>query len=161
MTERADPVVVAARVFLERFGEDAGKRLESILPRIGLELYSRDAQSYEGCLLRIKGVPRGYVVVSQTIRETGRRRFTLAHELGHYLLPDQQDLSSPCRKAHIESWDDTLAKPERDANRFAAEILMPRSVVQPYLREMPKFAHIEQIAQTCDTSLTASAYRFA
>src|SRR6266516_3785682 len=157
MMERADPVVVAARVFLERFGEDAGKRLESILPRIGLELHTRDAHTYEGCLLRIKGIPRGYVVLSQGIREIGRRRFTLAHELGHYLLPDQQDLSTPCTKSHIESWDDALAKPEKDANRFAAEVFMPRSVVQPYLREMPKFAHIEIIAQTCNTSLTASA----
>ncbi|MBI4471257.1 MAG: hypothetical protein HY646_01220, partial [Acidobacteria bacterium] len=32
-------VVIAARVFLERFGEDAGKQLESILPRIGLQLF--------------------------------------------------------------------------------------------------------------------------
>jgi len=161
MTERADHVVVAGRVFLQRFGDDAGKRLESILPQIGLELQIRNARSYEGCLLRIKGVPRGYLVVSSSIKEPGRRRFTLAHELGHYLLPDQQDLSSPCTRSHIESWDEALAKPEIDANRFAAEVLMPRSIVHLHLRKIPKFAHIEEIAQTCETSLTASAYRLA
>ena len=59
----------------------------------------------------------------------------------------------------IESWDEALAKPERDANQFAAEILMPRSVVQSFLRESPRFGYVEQIAQVCDTSLTASAYR--
>jgi hypothetical protein len=161
MAGRSDPVVVAAGVFLERFGDDAGKRLESILPHIGLDLKTRDAKSYEGCLLRIKGIPRGRIVLSEQIREAGRRRFTLAHEVGHYLLPNQQDLSAPCTKVSIESWDDALAKPETDANRFAAEVLMPRSIVQAYLREMPKFKHIEEIAKSCDTSLTASAYRLA
>jgi hypothetical protein len=161
MTEKADPVIVAGRAFLQRFGDDAGKKLDSILPAIGLELQTRNAHSYEGCLLRVKGVPRGYVVLSNSIKESGRRRFTLAHELGHYLLPDQQDLSSPCTKSKIESWDDALSKPETDANRFAAEILMPRTVVQPFLREIPRFEHIEQIARTCETSLTASAYRLA
>jgi hypothetical protein len=107
----------------------------------------------------MKGVPCGYVVLSRSVREVTRQRFTLAHEIGHYLLPDQQDLSQPCGKPQIESWDETLAKPERDANQFAAEILMPRSVILPYLIESPRFSHVEQIAQSCETSLTASAYR--
>jgi len=161
MKEKSDPVVVAARAFLKRFGEDCGKRLQEILPDIGLRLHYRDATSYEGALLRMKGVPRGYIVLSRRVRENTRRRFTMAHEIGHYLLPDQQDLSQPCGKAQIESWDDTLAKPERDANQFAAEILMPRSVMLPHLSESPRFSQVEQIARACETSLTASAYRLA
>jgi Zn-dependent peptidase ImmA (M78 family) len=161
MKEKADPVIVAGRAFLKRFGEDCGKRLQEILPEIGLRVHYRNARSYEGALLRMKGTPRGYIVLSRSVREATRQRFTLAHEIGHYLLPDQQDLSQPCGKAQIESWDETLAKPERDANRFAAEILVPRSVMLPYLRESPRFSHVEQIARACQTSLTASAFRFA
>ena len=159
MKEQPDPVAITARSFLKRFGEDCGKSLEKILPEIGLRLHYRNAASYEGALLRMQGVPRGYVVLSQTIRETTRRRFTLAHEIGHYLLPDQQEISEPCGRVQIESWDETLAKPERDANRFAAEILMPRSIMLPYVRESPRFFHVQQISQACETSLTASAYR--
>jgi Zn-dependent peptidase ImmA (M78 family) len=79
----------------------------------------------------MKGIPRGYIVLSESVRQKTRQRFTLAHEIGHYLLPDQQDLSQPCGKAQIESWDEGLGKAERDANQFAAEILMPRSVILP------------------------------
>jgi Zn-dependent peptidase ImmA (M78 family) len=161
MKEKSDPVVVAGQAFLKRFGEDCGKRLQEILPDIGLRLHYRNANNYEGALLRMKGVPRGYIVLSRSVLENTRQRFTLAHEIGHYLLPDQQDLSQPCGKAQIESWDETLTKPERDANQFAAEILMPRSVMLPYLRESPRFSHVEQIARACETSLTASAYRLA
>ena len=160
MTEKADPVLVASRAFLKRFGEDCGKRLPQILPEIGLTLYYRRAKTYEGALLRMKGIPRGYVVLSTEVPEVRRRHFTLGHEVGHYLLPDQQELCQPCGKKQIESWDEELAKPERDANQFAAEVLMPRSIVQPFLREPPQLSHIEQIAAACETSLTASAYRY-
>src|SRR5437868_2635691 len=126
MTEKADPVLAASRALLKRFGENCGKRLPEILPEIGLQLHYRNGTSYEGALLRIKGIPRGYIVLSTEVQELRRRPFTLGHEIGHYLLPDQQDLCQPCGKTQIESWDEGLAKPETDANQFAAEILMPR-----------------------------------
>lgn len=160
MTERADPVLAISRAFLKRFGEDCGRRLPEILPEIGLRLHYRRAKTYEGTLLRMKGIPRGYVVLSTEVREVRRQHFTLGHEIGHYLLPDQQELCQPCGKHQIESWDEELAKPERDANQFAAEVLMPRSIVQPFLRESPCLDHVEQISDACGTSLTASAYRY-
>ena len=159
MTGKPDPVVVLAHAFVKRFGSDCGWNLESILPDLGLKVYYRDAETYEGALLRIKGVPLGYVVLSQRIRESSRRRFTLAHELGHYLLPTQQTLSQPCTKGVVESWDETLSASETEANRFAAEILMPREKL--LFQQSPTFAHVETIAATCGTSLTASAYRLA
>lgn len=161
MTERPDPVVVTALAFLKRFGSDSGRNLEQVLPEIGLTLHFREARSYEGALLRIKGVPLGYVVLNRSIREESRRRFTLAHELGHYLLPTQQELSQPCSKGAVESWDEAVPDSEQEANQFAAEILMPRVALQPFLRESPTFAHIEAIASSRGTSLTASAYRLA
>src|SRR5260370_27250094 len=161
MKEKPDPVVATAQAFLKRFGPDCGKSLESVLPALGLKLHFLGAQSYEGALLRIKGVPLGYIVLSERIRSESRRRFTLAHELGHYLLPTQQDLSQPCTKDSVESWDDALSAPEAEANRFAAEILMPKVKVLPFLRSSPIFAHVAAIAALCGTALTASAYRLA
>ena len=95
-------------------------------------------------LLRFKGIPRGYIVLSTHVRENSRRRFTLAHEVGHYVLPDQQELCQPCTKMQIESWEDDLSKPEIAANRFSAEILMPRSLVR--LEDMPTFESIKGIS---------------
>lgn len=48
-----------------------------------------------------------------------RRRFTLAHELGHVTLHGEDILTED---------------PESDANRFAAEFLMPAEVIRPQLR---------------------------
>lgn len=50
-----------------------------------------------------------------------RRRFTMAHELGHLVL-------------HQESYDDNHG--ERQANEFAAEFLMPADQIGPQLRRL-------------------------
>jgi hypothetical protein len=99
------------------------------------------------------------VVINARIREESRQRFTLAHEVGHFLLPWQQEISSPCTKEKIETWDEELYRPELDANRFAAEILMPRELVSTHLRAEPTMESVESIAGACGTSLTASAFR--
>lgn len=158
MSETVDPILMVAASFLDRFGQDAGRRLPEVAGEIGLDVVYRQAQSYEGALLRIKGVPRGCVVVNSSIREESRQRFTLAHEIGHFVLPDQQDLSAPCAKESIENWDDELNRAELDANRFAAEILMPRSIIADYLRAEPSFESLRSIASRCGTSLTASGF---
>jgi hypothetical protein len=98
-------------------------------------------------------------VINSEIKEESRKRFTIAHECGHFLLPDQQDLSSPCTKEKIENWNERLYRPELDANRFAAEILMPRELVREYLQIEPSMDSVKSIAAVCGTSLTASAFR--
>lgn len=99
------------------------------------------------------------MVINSGIREESRKRFTIAHECGHFLLPGQQDLVSPCTKEAIESWNEQLHRPELDANRFAAEILMPRDSINSYLRAEPTIDSIRSIAEFCVTSLTASGFR--
>jgi Zn-dependent peptidase ImmA (M78 family) len=159
MSEKPDPVLVVSQSLLSRFGQDCGKRLPEVVTQIGLELIFREAESYEGALLRIKDVPRGFIVINSQIKEESRKLFTIAHECGHFLLPAQQDLTTPCSKDKIENWNEELYRPELDANRFAAEILMPRDFVSPYLRLEPTVESIQSIAAVCGTSLTASGFR--
>jgi Zn-dependent peptidase ImmA (M78 family) len=159
MSEKPDPVLVVSQSFLNRFGNDCGQRLPEVVTQIGLDLIFREAESYEGALLRIKDVPRGFIVVNSKIKEESRKRFTIAHECGHFLLPGQQDLSTPCSKEKIENWNEQLYRPELDANRFAAEILMPRDSVSAYLRLEPTMDSVQSIAALCGTSLTASGFR--
>lgn len=160
MSETPDPILVVSDSFLDRFGLDAGKHLTDVARRIGLDVVYRPALSYEGALLRIKGVPRGCVVISSEISDESRQRFTLAHEIGHFVLPNQQDLSAPCARENIENWDEDLRRPELEANRFAAEILMPRPLLRKYLQTEPSFESLRLISGLCGTSLTASGFQF-
>ncbi len=83
--------------FLRRFGIDCGQDLEVTAAKLGLSIREIDANSFDGALLRIRGTPRGFIVLNKRlVAEPGRRRFTIAHEIGHYVHPDQQEAISPC-----------------------------------------------------------------
>lgn len=58
-----------------------------------------------------------------------RRRFTAAHELGHAVL-HKEKMGRFIADATISEADDATTEMEREANRFAAELLMPEEVVR-------------------------------
>ena len=160
MNKVVDSVSAVALGFIARFGEDCGLKLQQIAKEIGLSVEEVDADTFEGALLRISGLPRGTVVLNRKIREHGRRLFTFAHEIGHYLLPDQQDRSGPCSRNDIAQWSSQIPLPELQANRFAAEILMPDVKIAGALKAEPQFDLVSDIAEKCQTTLTAAMYRY-
>lgn len=63
----------------------------------------------------------------------GRTRFSIAHELGHFHIPSHRKRPSrPCREDDMDARADTDPgrNYEWEANDFAAELLMPRSLFE-------------------------------
>jgi Zn-dependent peptidase ImmA (M78 family) len=60
-----------------------------------------------------------------------RQNFTKAHELGHYILHKYLFLKEPNKQVLLreENIDDTNSKEEKEANCFAAEILIPEHIL--------------------------------
>jgi Zn-dependent peptidase ImmA (M78 family) len=160
MNRVVDTVSAVALGFIARFGEDCGSRLAEIAKEIGLSVEEVDADKFDGALLRISGLPRGTVVLNKNVREHGRKLFTLAHEIGHYLLPDQQEQAGPCGRNDIGQWSTRMPVPELQANRFAAEILMPEAKIGDTVKHEPDYDLVEGIAEKCGTTLTAAMYRY-
>jgi hypothetical protein len=78
---------------------------------------------------------RVYVDAVEAERSTGRRRFTVAHELGHWHLHRGRGSSHYCRPEDIGgSQNDLYALKhiESEANRFAAALLMPEAAVREH-----------------------------
>lgn len=84
---------------------------------------------YEGA---IKGVPRD--------------RFTLCHELGHYLL------HQPERVSYARGDIPTYQNPEWQANTFAAELMAPRHLI--------KNMTVEEIMEKCGMSRRAATIQY-
>lgn len=61
-----------------------------------------------------------------------RRRFTIAHELGHWQLHRHGGEGVYCRASSvdIEESDEPLSEPEEEANAFAAGVLMPAALIR-------------------------------
>jgi len=64
-----------------------------------------------------------------------RRRFTAAHELGHAVL-HRDSMGATLQDATIEEADGVLGPMEVEANRFAAELLMPEVVLRARADEL-------------------------
>ena len=65
------------------------------------------------------------IVFNQAISSPGRIRFTLAHELGHYLLHRQLQEAFNCNEADMLHWDAEGRRIETEADLFASYLLMP------------------------------------
>lgn len=128
--------------------------------QLGLDVQHCDSSGFEGALVCSKANRIGKILVKNSIREPGRTKFTIAHEIAHYVLPHHGQTGGVCRQGDVENWDRSLSSEEREANVFASELLMPRTLVDATLfRNKPTFQLIRNLAKTFQTSLTASAYR--
>jgi len=158
---RPSDTQVFARAFVDRYGEDCIDRIGTFAPALGLVIKEVDAEEFEGALLRMKDCFQGTLLLGRGIVDEGRRRFTLAHELGHYVLPGHGKDEGYCRGKKLDSWGKTLSRFEREANEFAGEVLMPMPRIQDLLGEEPSYEIASDISRRCASSLSASAYRLA
>ena len=135
--------------------------LSRMAQQLGLEIREVSADGFDGALIRAGEVPLGAVVIRKSIREAGRKNFTLAHEIGHFLLPGHGNVELVCTKSDIGNWGDASKEIEREADDFAAELLMPSALVRPIIDSAaPSLQLVEKIAQRFHTSLSAAAWRF-
>lgn len=150
-----------ARAVLERLAITGIPDVIRIAAALKVPVRERPLERCEGMLVRIKGTARGAIAVRTSIRENSRKLFTIAHELGHLLLPGHED-SGVCVSDAIENWSGDLRAKEREANAFAAELLMPAAAIARQVGQRePSLGLIDEIAKSFKTSLTASGYRFA
>jgi Zn-dependent peptidase ImmA (M78 family) len=129
----------------------------------GLRLKVKEEQlrGCDGVLVRPQGMHRGIIAVRKDIRSPGRKRFTIAHEIGHFVLHGHDDHGSICQDKDIEGWSKGPNDKERQADDFAAELLIPAAAVTPRLiSHSPCLSVVESIADECRASLAASAWRY-
>jgi IrrE N-terminal-like domain len=89
-----------------------------------------------------------------------RRRFTLAHEIGHIVIPWHSGSIVDDLEASDGSARDDYYQMEGEANRFAAELLMPTDWVQRICAEVEHMrAAMLTIVEVADVSLSAAALR--
>jgi hypothetical protein len=102
-------------------------------------------------------VPAERRVVLSADEGLPRRRFTLAHELGHWVCQCLDKEAAPiyCRAADITLTPEVRAL-EREANIFAAELLMPEAAV---LRAWSELGEIAACAARFSVSTTAIHWR--
>ncbi|HEV7893625.1 MAG TPA: ImmA/IrrE family metallo-endopeptidase [Pyrinomonadaceae bacterium] len=159
-----DKAKAAVRKILDRFGPKIPVDIDAIVKAHGIEVFTDNemATSVSGVLI-IKGKQVG-AMVNMSHPEV-RIRFTLAHELGHYLLHRRKknlfvDEFAVMYRSSMPGGIDPL---EVEANIFAAELLMPEGAVRADFKADPPIAKsddaIRKLARRYMVSPAAMKYR--
>lgn len=108
-----------------------------------------------------------YANLDRLIRKNSTRsRFTLCHELGHYYIDAHRNAIENGAGKHQSQcgmFDRSECNEEREADLFAANLLMPPNRVIKFLSKNPNQTPLKQIqlmAKYFDSSITSSALQF-
>jgi hypothetical protein len=128
---------IQAREVIARFQNEPPVNVTGIAEALGLNVWESDTELPPGVAGKIfkdpiSGGSEGFSIVVRESDPYVRRRFTVAHEIAHFVLHRDQigDLLT----------DDELYRSglsstqESEANRFAADILMPMHLVAQYIK---------------------------
>ena len=139
-------------------GDEIPVPVESIAEDLlGLRIEGDDLGELSGMLRPAERL----IVVNATEAMSGdiptrRHRFTIAHELGHWICHANGMASAPryCRSRDLD--EDADRAIEREANIFGAELLMP----EPAVRETwAAFGDRDQLASRFEVSSLAAGWR--
>jgi hypothetical protein len=111
-----DVIQVAREYTAQRFPADAITMAEGA-----------NLPGFDGALYPAPPGKTGWgIVYNNALASPGRINFTLAHEFGHYLLHRANHPNGIyCSEQDVVRWDSAYAQIEHQANRFAANLLMP------------------------------------
>lgn len=131
--------------------------LEDLAYALGIEVQYQPLDGAEALLVRCGD--KGGITVNSKIPERGRKRFAIAHEIGHWLLHEQRTQFYLCTGEDMRDYKTSVE--EAEANIFAAELLMPSGMLEDrYRTEDPALWIPLEIAKIFDVSVTAATLRY-
>jgi len=147
-----------AHKILDRFGHSIPVDVESIVRAHNLKIKAEALEESVSGMLVIKD--DGGVVAVNESHHRNRRRFTIAHELGHFVLHGNSARvfidAGPVFYRDEAAADGTRIQ-EIQANTFAAELLMPESAVVDIFRKQPLDPHDEAAVRRMAARFEVSA----
>jgi Zn-dependent peptidase ImmA (M78 family) len=107
---------------------------------------------------QINGGPAGYSIIVNAGEPYHRQRFTVAHEIAHFVLHRQQVQMLGNGITDDTFYRSTLSNAqEAEANRFAADVLMPYPLIQQLIAT--GISSVSQLASALQVSESAMKIR--
>ena len=148
-----DVIAIAREYTAQKFPSDPIVRVQG-----------ENLPGFEGALFKAPSGKKGWgIFYNNRISSKGRINFTLAHELGHYLL---HRLAYPegirCGEEDMVQWDSEFGQVEHQANVFSANLLMPLDDYRRQIRpsERVTFDMLAHCVDRYSVSLSAATLRW-
>jgi hypothetical protein len=119
--------------------------MRDVISALNLELVSKTREPFTS-EAALEPLGDGCAIVLNGAGDSGRRRFTIAHEIGHFVLHPER-----CRPERGGLVNEAGRRDEREADAFAAELLMPehlvREAVAQHGPDVGRLAHRFQVSR--------------
>jgi len=150
---------IAAQKLYEEFGLDSPKdfSIEDLIYARDIILKEQIISNADGRI--VFGKSKTIISINSKIKFLCRRRFTLAHELGHFELHRNVNTHLDDTPLTLDYF--TQGNQEFEANQFATELLMPKKEFVDYTTKKSFSPDLlRNIADDFQTSITSSAFRY-
>lgn len=137
--------------------------LKRIADAVGIvELIPQTTSSFEGVLVTDDAKSSGLIAYNEASSRE-RRRFTIAHEIGHFLIP-WHGANAQCAGTDmgVLRSKDTQKSTEAEANRFAAALLTPSTLFKRDIDQLgaPETDHLLALGRKYKVSKEMAARRY-
>jgi hypothetical protein len=143
--------------------------IEEIARQLDIEnIQEFDTEGFEGGLITDTARSRGVILTRNS--HPFRRRFTIGHELGHFLIPTHMPDAAGqflCSREDMQrlsaAENDRRGRMEVEANRFSSLLLIPPPLLRAHLKQRrdPDVDHMAQLAAKFEVSKQAMANAYA
>lgn len=100
------------------------------------------------------------IYINKDMKNERRKRFTLAHEIGHYVLHGEHPILKVKNTKDYFNFAKELQNIEAEANLFASELLSPSNKVKEILpNNSIKLDNIEEVSSFFNISFTSAAIK--
>lgn len=163
LADLGSPKMLAASIIAHYPGIEIPIPVEQIGNAVGIvDIVGQTTNSFEGVLVTTAAKGTGSIAYNNASR-IERRRFTIAHEIGHFLIP-WHDAGVQCASADMAVFksQDVRKNKEAEANQFAAALLTPHTLFVPDIRRFgsPETEHILALATRYQVSKEMAARRY-
>lgn len=164
-TKQLSKSAVAAASLLESCGLDdvIDFPLDLLASGLGITLIEKPLENCDGRI--IFGKTKTLVELNSEIEFEEKKRFTLAHEIGHFILHKNIEIHND--NEGTTTWFSNkesqakAGKQENEANEFASELLMPTNLFQEKIKGKPFSPELlRTLSQFFKTSITSVIFRF-
>ena len=147
-------VQVLAKEMKHFFSPETVTNVYDICRKLGIEIVEAPikADAYLEC-----ENGNTYIVLKKSLYDK-RKKFTIAHELGHFYIPWHSELMFGCDINEMDFKND-YAPREKEDNQFAAELLMPTEEFKAYFSGKVSYTEVSEMANIFDVSFQAALNR--
>jgi len=157
---KVNPRIAAQKLVQDQYIDDIRiEDLEAVAVLCGMLVKHEKLKSAAASIIQLQD--KAIATIDSGSKNLGRIRFSIAHELGHFMLGHALKMPRICTDQMFHEWYQNCSF-EHEANEFASELLMPELLYKAEIGgRPPRRQVIQDLSESFQVSITAACIRYA